>query len=169
MRISESKGNKKEEQRANIRTNCQQNPCPTTGLYNAPMEALIEDEKPWYKEGCSTGCKSTREENDIESEFLIRSNHHKESSKDKDLKVGSKTSKSAPAKDPIAGWDTISSYAKIPDTTTCFRQFLMQERLLLPEPGNGIIPPNNDLPDIRTINWANDFQSHIKFQMKKAS
>ncbi|GJQ90802.1 hypothetical protein Tco_0001941 [Tanacetum coccineum] len=95
-------------------------------LYHALMEALIEDENAMDKEvadtvrdhkrkhdddddddddegppaGSNQG-KSTKRRRIRESESAKKPSTTKESSKDKDLKVGSKTSKSAPAKDPV--------------------------------------------------------------------
>ncbi|GJW62058.1 hypothetical protein Tco_0111393 [Tanacetum coccineum] len=95
-------------------------------LYHALMEALIEDENAMDKEvadtvrdhkrkhdddddddddegppaGSNQG-KSTKRRRTRESESAKKPSTTKESSKDKDLKVGSKTGKSAPAKDPV--------------------------------------------------------------------
>ncbi|GJS67384.1 hypothetical protein Tco_0681948 [Tanacetum coccineum] len=69
-------------------------------LYHALMEALIEDENAMDKEVANTG-KSTKRIRTRESESTKKPSTTKESSKDKDPKVGSKTGKSAPAKDPV--------------------------------------------------------------------
>ncbi|GJV30113.1 hypothetical protein Tco_1386561, partial [Tanacetum coccineum] len=173
-------------------------------LYHAPMEALIEDENAMDKEvadtvrdhkrkhdgdddddegppaGSNQG-KSTKRRRTIESESTKKQSTTKESSKDKDLKVGSKTGKSAPAKDPVEEptdkvmvdeqytedilifdeghvsdpEDTDNAHMpKIPDTTTWFRPILEEERLASPEPEWVI--PLIDLPEIDN-NWANAF------------
>ncbi|GJW86449.1 hypothetical protein Tco_0161789 [Tanacetum coccineum] len=91
-------------------------------LYHALMEALIEDENAMDKEvadtvkdhkrkhdgdddegppaGSNQG-KSTKKRRKRESESAQKLSTTKESYKGKDLKVGSKTGKSAPAKDPV--------------------------------------------------------------------
>ncbi|GJU73022.1 retrovirus-related pol polyprotein from transposon TNT 1-94 [Tanacetum coccineum] len=69
-------------------------------LYHALMEALIEDENAMDKEVADTG-KSTKKRRKRESESAKKPSTTKESSKGKDPKVGSKTGKSAPAKDPV--------------------------------------------------------------------
>ncbi|GKE27980.1 hypothetical protein Tco_1443364, partial [Tanacetum coccineum] len=105
----------------------------------------------------------------------------KESSKGKDPKVGSKSGKFAPAKDPVKEHtekvimdeqptkdipisnerhvsdpeDTDNAYMpKIPDITTWFRLILEEERHASPE-SEWVIPPI-DLPKADN-NWANEF------------
>ncbi|GJW55534.1 retrovirus-related pol polyprotein from transposon TNT 1-94 [Tanacetum coccineum] len=93
-------------------------------LYHALMEALIEDENAMDKEVADTVRDHKRKHDDDDDddddegppagsnqgkstkrrrtrESAKKPSTTKESSKDKDLKVGSKTSKSAPAKDPV--------------------------------------------------------------------
>ncbi|GJQ95610.1 hypothetical protein Tco_0006749 [Tanacetum coccineum] len=109
-------------------------------LYHALMEALIEDENAMDKEVADTKRRKR------ESESAKKPSTTKESSKGKDPKVGSKTGKSAPAKDPVEEptdkvimdeqptedipisdeghvldlEDTDNAHMpKIPDTTTC--------------------------------------------------
>ncbi|GKA08111.1 hypothetical protein Tco_0687442 [Tanacetum coccineum] len=176
-------------------------------LYHALMEALIEDENAMDKEvadtvrdhkrkhddddddddddegppaGSNQG-KSTKRRRTRESESTKKPSTTKESSKDKDPKVGSKTGKSAPAKDPVEEptdkvmvdeqytedipisdeghvsdpEDTDNAHMpKIPDTTTWFRPILEEERPASPEP-EWVIPPI-DLPEADN-NWANAF------------
>ncbi|GJU49777.1 retrovirus-related pol polyprotein from transposon TNT 1-94 [Tanacetum coccineum] len=157
-------------------------------LYHALMEALIEDENAMDKEvadtvrdhkrkhdddddddddddegppaGSNQG-KSTKRRRTRESESAKKPSTTKESSKDKDPKVGSKTGKSAPAKDPVEEptdkvmvdeqytedipisdeghvsdlEDTDNAHMpKIPDTATWFRPILEEERSASPEP-----------------------------------
>ncbi|GJW53181.1 hypothetical protein Tco_0097266 [Tanacetum coccineum] len=170
-------------------------------LYHALMEALIEDENAMDKEvtdmvrdhkrkhddddndddddddnegppaGSNQG-KSIKRRRTKESESTKKPSTTKESSKDKDLKVGSKTGKSAPAKDPIEEptdkvmvdeqytedipisdeghvsdpEDTDNAHMpKIIDTTTWFRPILEEERPASPKP-EWVIPPI-DLPE----------------------
>ncbi|GJU72039.1 hypothetical protein Tco_1263444 [Tanacetum coccineum] len=173
-------------------------------LYHALMEALIEDENAMDKEvadtvrdhkrkhdddddddegppaGSNQG-KSTKRRRTRESESAKKPSTTKESSKDKDPKVGSKTGKSAPTKDPVEEptdkvmvdeqytedipisdeghvsdpEDTDNAHMpKIPDTTTWFRPILEEERPASPEP-EWVIPPI-DLPEADN-NWANAF------------
>ncbi|GKF26063.1 hypothetical protein Tco_0081957, partial [Tanacetum coccineum] len=116
-----------------------------------------------------------------ESESTQKPSTTKESSKGKDPKVGSKTGKSAPAKDPVKEptekvimdeqptediliskeghvsdpKDTNNTHMpKIPDTTTWFRPILEEERPASPKP-EWVIPPI-DLPEADN-NWANEF------------
>ncbi|GJZ75929.1 hypothetical protein Tco_0640394, partial [Tanacetum coccineum] len=147
-------------------------------LYHALMEALIEDENAMDKEvtdtvkdhkrkhdddddddddddegppaGSNQG-KSTKRRRTRESEFAKKPSTTKESSKDKDLKVGSKTGKSAPAKDLVK---EPTHMPKVPDTTTWFRPIPEEERPASPEP-EWVIPPI-DLPEA-VNNWANAF------------
>ncbi|GJW66287.1 hypothetical protein Tco_0120711 [Tanacetum coccineum] len=70
-------------------------------LYHALMEALIEDKNAIDKEVADTGRSQQRGEEQDEYELTRNPSTTKESSKDKDPKVGSKTGKSAPAKDPV--------------------------------------------------------------------
>ncbi|GJX91197.1 hypothetical protein Tco_0344523 [Tanacetum coccineum] len=166
-------------------------------LYHALMEALIEDENAMDKEvantvkdhkrkhdgdddddvdddeGPSAGSnqgKSTKKRRKRESESAQKTFTTKQSSKGKDPKVGSKTGKSAPAKDPVEEptekvimdeghvsdpEDTDNAHMpKIPDTTTWFRPILEEERPASPEP-EWVIPPI-DLPEADN-NWANAF------------
>ncbi|GJS78604.1 retrovirus-related pol polyprotein from transposon TNT 1-94 [Tanacetum coccineum] len=178
-------------------------------LYHALMEALIEDENDMDKEvadmvkyhkrkhdsddddynndddegplaGSNQG-KSTKKRRKKESESAKKPSTTKESSKGKDPKVGSKTGKSAPAKDPVEEptdkvimdeqptedipisdeghvsdpKDTDNAHMpKIPDTTTWFRPIPEEERPASPEP-EWVIPPI-DLPEADN-NWANAF------------
>ncbi|GKB09441.1 hypothetical protein Tco_0837753 [Tanacetum coccineum] len=149
-------------------------------LYHALMEALIEDENAMDKEVADTS-KSTNRRRIRESKYANKRSTTKESSKDKDPKVGSKTGKSAPAKDPVEEptdkvmvdeqytedipisdeghvsdpEDTDNAHMpKIPDTTTWFRPILEEERPASPEP-EWVIPPI-DLPEADN-NWANAF------------
>ncbi|GJT28819.1 hypothetical protein Tco_0909094, partial [Tanacetum coccineum] len=175
-------------------------------LYHALMEALIEDENAMDKEvtdmvkdhkrkhdgdddddddegppaGSNQG-NSTKKRRKRESESAKKPSTTKESSKGKDPKVGSKTCKSAPAKDPVEDptekvimdeqptedipisderhvsdpEDTDNAHMpKIPDTTTWFRPIPKEERLASPEP-EWVIPPI-DLPEADN-NWANAF------------
>ncbi|GJR57326.1 hypothetical protein Tco_1499488 [Tanacetum coccineum] len=176
-------------------------------LYHALMEALIEDENAMDKEvadtvkdhkrkhdgddddddddegppaGSNQG-KSTKRRRTRESESAKKPSTTKESSKGKDPKVGSKTGKSAPAKDPVEEptdkvimdeqptedipisdeghvsdpEDTDNAHMpKIPDTTTWFRPIPEEERLASPEPEWVI--PLIDLPEADN-NWANAF------------
>ncbi|GJQ89512.1 hypothetical protein Tco_0000651 [Tanacetum coccineum] len=176
-------------------------------LYHALMEALIEDENAMDKEvadtvkdhkrkhdgddddddddegppaGSNQG-KSTKKRRKRESESAKKPSTTKESSKGKDPKVGSKTGKSAPAKDPVEEptdkvimdeqptedipisdeghvsdpEDTDNAHMpKIPDTTTWFRPIPEEERPASPEP-EWVIPPI-DLPEADN-NWANAF------------
>ncbi|GJT55483.1 hypothetical protein Tco_0990537 [Tanacetum coccineum] len=176
-------------------------------LYHALMEALIEDENAMDKEvadtvrdhkrkhddddddddddeGPSAGSnqgKSTKRRRTRKSESAKKPSTTKESSKDKDPNVGSKTGKSAPAKDPVEEptdkvmvdeqntedipisdeghvsdpEDTDNAHMpKILDTTTWFRPILEEERPASPEP-EWVIPPI-DLPEADN-NWANAF------------
>ncbi|GJS05168.1 integrase, catalytic region, zinc finger, CCHC-type containing protein [Tanacetum coccineum] len=142
-------------------------------LYHALMEALIEDENAMDKEvadmvrdnkrkhdddddnddegppaGSNQG-KSTKRRRTRESESAKKPSTTKESSKDKDPKVGSKTGH---VSDP---GDTDNAHMpKILDTTTWFRPILEEERPASPEP-ECIIPPI-DLPKADN-NWANSF------------
>ncbi|GJX79187.1 hypothetical protein Tco_0327336 [Tanacetum coccineum] len=175
-------------------------------LYHALMEALIEDENAMDKEvadtvkdhkrkhdgdddddddegppaGSNQG-KSSKKRRTRESESAKKPSTPKESSKGKDPKVGSKTGKSAPAKDPVEEptdkvimdeqptedipisdeghvsdpEDTDNAHMpKIPDTTTWFRPMPEEERPASPEP-EWVIPPI-DLPEADN-NWANAF------------
>ncbi|GJX39393.1 hypothetical protein Tco_0252696 [Tanacetum coccineum] len=149
-------------------------------LYHALKEALIEDENAMDKEVADTG-KSTKKRRKRESGSAKKLSTTKESSTGKDPKVGSKTGKSAPAKDPVEeptnkvimdeqptedilisdeGYvsdleDIDNSHMpKIPDTTTWFRPILEEERPASPEP-EWVIPPI-DLPKADN-NWANAF------------
>ncbi|GJV64501.1 hypothetical protein Tco_1475329 [Tanacetum coccineum] len=176
-------------------------------LYHALMEALIEDENAMDKEvadtvkdhkrkhdgddddddddegppaGSNQG-KSTKKRRKRESESAKKPSTTKESSKGKDPKVGSKTGKSAPAKDPVEEpTDKVmvdeqstedipisdeghvsdpedndnAHMPKIPDTTTWFRPIPEEERPASPEP-EWVIPPI-DLPEADN-NWANAF------------
>ncbi|GJZ57359.1 hypothetical protein Tco_0612853 [Tanacetum coccineum] len=176
-------------------------------LYHALMEALIEDENAMDKEvadtvkdhkrkhddddddddddegppaGSNQG-KSTKRRRTRESESAKKPSTTKESSKDKDPKVGSKTGKSAPAKVPVEEptdevimdeqptedipisdeghvsdpEDTDNAHMpKVPDTTTWFRPIPEEERPASPEP-EWVIPPI-DLPEA-VNNWANAF------------
>ncbi|GJR71278.1 retrovirus-related pol polyprotein from transposon TNT 1-94 [Tanacetum coccineum] len=141
-------------------------------LYHALMEALIEDENAMDKEvadtvrdhkrkhdddddddegppaGSNQG-KSTKRRRTRESESAKKPSTTKESSKDKDPKVGSKTGH---VSDPE---DTDNAHMpKILDTTTWFRPILEEERPASPEP-EWVIPPI-DLPEADN-NWANAF------------
>ncbi|GKE63930.1 hypothetical protein Tco_1514297, partial [Tanacetum coccineum] len=125
--------------------------------------------------------KSTKRRRTRESESAKKPSTTKESSKDKDPKVGSKTGKSAPAKDPVEEptdevimdeqptedipisdeghvsdpEDTDNAHMpKVPDTTTWFRPIPEEERPASPEP-EWVIPPI-DLPEA-VNNWANAF------------
>ncbi|GJX15050.1 hypothetical protein Tco_0206808 [Tanacetum coccineum] len=69
-------------------------------LYHALIEALIKYENAIDKEVADRG-KSTKKRRKKEFESAQKPSTTKESSKGKDLKVGSKTGKSAPAKDPV--------------------------------------------------------------------
>ncbi|GJS22564.1 retrovirus-related pol polyprotein from transposon TNT 1-94 [Tanacetum coccineum] len=176
-------------------------------LYHALMEALIEDEIAIDKEvadtvkdhkrkhdgddddddddegppaGSNQG-KSTKKRRTRESESAKKPSTTKETSKGKDPKVGSKTGKSAPAKDPVEEptdkvimdeqptedilisdeghvsdpEDTDNAHMpKVPDTTTWFRPIPEEERPASPEP-EWVIPPI-DLPEADN-NWANAF------------
>ncbi|GJR92439.1 hypothetical protein Tco_0264613, partial [Tanacetum coccineum] len=176
-------------------------------LYHALMEALIEDENAMDKEvadtvkdhkrkhdgddddddddegppaGSNQG-KSTKKRRKRESESAKKPSTTKESSKGKDPKVGSKTGKSAPAKDPVEEptdkvimdeqptedipisdeghvsdpEDTDNAHMpKIPDTTTWFRPIPKEERPTSTKP-EWVIPPI-DLPEA-DYNWANAF------------
>ncbi|GJV78753.1 hypothetical protein Tco_1514623 [Tanacetum coccineum] len=157
-------------------------------LYHALMEALIEDENAMDKEvadtvkdhkrkhdgdydddddddegppAVSNQGKSTKKRRKRESESAKKPSTTKESSKGKDPKVGSKTGKSAPEKDPVEEptnkvimdeqptkdipisdevhvsdpEDTNNAHMpKIPDTTTWFRPIPKEERHASPEP-----------------------------------
>ncbi|GJX06563.1 hypothetical protein Tco_0194495 [Tanacetum coccineum] len=73
-------------------------------LYHALMEALIEDENAMDKEVADTVKDHNKESNDArirESGSAKKPSTTKESSKGKDPKVGSKTGKSATAKEPV--------------------------------------------------------------------
>ncbi|GKB63443.1 hypothetical protein Tco_0919629, partial [Tanacetum coccineum] len=169
-------------------------------LYHALIEALIEDGNAMDKEvadtvrdhkrkhdadegppaGSNQG-KSTKRRRIRESESAKKPSTTKEYSKDKDLKVGSNTGKSAPAKDSVEEptdkvmvdeqytedisisdeghvsdpEDTDNAHMpKILDTTTWFRPILEEERPASPEP-EWVIPPI-DLPEADN-NWANAF------------
>ncbi|GKA80562.1 hypothetical protein Tco_0787254, partial [Tanacetum coccineum] len=176
-------------------------------LYHALMEALIEDENAMDKEvadtvkdhkrkhdgddddddddegppaGSNQG-KSSKKRRTRESDSAKKPSTTKESSKGKDPKVGSKTGKSAPAKDPVEEpTDKVmvdeqstedipisdeghvsdpedndnAHMPKIPDTTTWFRPIPEEERPASPEP-EWVIPPI-DLPEADN-NWANAF------------
>ncbi|GJQ89511.1 hypothetical protein Tco_0000650 [Tanacetum coccineum] len=167
-------------------------------LYHALMEALIEDENAMDKEvadmfrdnkrkhdgvdddddenegppaGSNQG-KSTKKRRKKEFESAKKPSTTKESSMGKDPKVGSKTGKSAPAKDPIEEptdkvimdeqptedipifyeghvsdpEDTDNAHMpKIPDTTTWFKPIPEEERHASPKP-EWVIPPI-DLPE----------------------
>ncbi|GJX77668.1 hypothetical protein Tco_0324479 [Tanacetum coccineum] len=129
-------------------------------LYHALIEALIEDENDMGKEvadtvkdhkrkhdgddddevppaGSNQG-KSTKKRRKRESESAKNPSTTKESSKGKDPKVGSKTGKSALAKDPVeepTDKDTDNAHMpKIPDTTTWFRPIPEEERPASPKP-----------------------------------
>ncbi|GJX61126.1 retrovirus-related pol polyprotein from transposon TNT 1-94 [Tanacetum coccineum] len=151
-------------------------------LYHALMEALIEDENDMDKEvadtikdhkrkhdnddddddddegppvGSNQG-KSTKRRRTRESESAKRPSTAKESSKDKDPKVGSKLdipiSDEGHVSDPE---DTNNAHMpKVPDTTTWFRPILEEERPASSEP-ELVIPPI-DLPEADN-NWANAF------------
>ncbi|GJY84100.1 retrovirus-related pol polyprotein from transposon TNT 1-94 [Tanacetum coccineum] len=162
-------------------------------LYHALMEALIEDENAMDKEvadtvkdhkrkhdgddddddddegppaGSNQG-KSSNKRRIRESESAKKLSTPKEFSKGKDPKVGSKTGKSAPAKDPVEEptdkvimdeqptedipisdeghvsdpEDTDNAHMpKVPDTTTWFRPIPKEERPASPEP-EWVIPP----------------------------
>ncbi|GJX34065.1 hypothetical protein Tco_0245622 [Tanacetum coccineum] len=171
-------------------------------LYHALMEALIADEDAMDKE-VADKVKDHKRKHDSdddedddddegplagsnqgrtrESESAKKPSTTKESSKGKDPKVGSKTGKSAPAKDPVEEptdkvimdeqptedipisdeghvsdpEDTDNAHMpKIPDTTTWFRPIPEEERPASPEP-EWVIPPI-DLPEADN-NWANAF------------
>ncbi|GKE66174.1 hypothetical protein Tco_1520335, partial [Tanacetum coccineum] len=149
-------------------------------LYHALMKALIEDENVMDNEVADTG-KSSKKRRTRESNSAKKPSTTKESSKGKDPKVGSKTGKSAPAKDPFEEptekvimdeqptedipiseeghvsdlEDTDNAHMlKIPDTTTWFRPILEEERHASPE-SEWVIPPI-DLPEADN-NWANAF------------
>ncbi|GJV05962.1 hypothetical protein Tco_1343618 [Tanacetum coccineum] len=174
-------------------------------LYHALMEALIEDENAMDKEvadtvkdhkrkhddddddddegppaGSNQG-KSTKRRRTRKSESAKKPSTTKESSKDKDPNVGSKTGKSAPTKDPVEKStdevimdeqptedilisdeghvsdpeDTDNAHMpKVPDTTTWFRPIPEEERPASPEPEWVI--PLIDLPEADN-NWANAF------------
>ncbi|GKG03336.1 hypothetical protein Tco_0310972, partial [Tanacetum coccineum] len=125
--------------------------------------------------------KSTKKRRKRKSESAKKPSTTKESSKGKDLEVGSKTGKSAPAKDPVKEptdkvimdeqptedipisdeghvsdlEDTDNAHMpKVPDTTTWFRPIPEEERPASPEP-EWVIPPI-DLPEADN-NWANVF------------
>ncbi|GKD12316.1 hypothetical protein Tco_1196723, partial [Tanacetum coccineum] len=129
----------------------------------------------------SNQVKSTKRRRTRESEFAKKPSTTKESSKDKDPKVGSKTGKSAPTKDPVEEptdevimdeqptedipisnkghvldpKDTDNAHIlKVPDTTTWFRPVLEEERPASPEP-EWVIPPTDLLEAAN--NWANAF------------
>ncbi|GJX14035.1 retrovirus-related pol polyprotein from transposon TNT 1-94 [Tanacetum coccineum] len=146
-------------------------------LYHALMEALIEDENAMDKEVTDTVKDHKRwhdgdDDDDDDDDEGPSAGSNQESSKGKDLKVASKTSKSAPAKDPVEEptkkvimdelptEDILISYEghvsdpeetdnahmlKISDTTTWFRPILEEERPASPEP-EWVIPPI-DLPE----------------------
>ncbi|GJT91759.1 hypothetical protein Tco_1080604 [Tanacetum coccineum] len=176
-------------------------------LYHTLMEALIKDENAMDKEvaetvkdhkrkhdgdddddddnegppaGSNQG-KSSKKRRTRESDSAKKPSTTKESSKGKDPKVGSKTGKSAPAKDPveeptdkvmmdeqyiegipISDEGHVSNpedndnahMPKILDTTTWFRPIPEEERLASPKP-EWVIPPI-DLPEADN-NWANAF------------
>ncbi|GJU71132.1 retrovirus-related pol polyprotein from transposon TNT 1-94 [Tanacetum coccineum] len=149
-------------------------------LYHALIEVLIEDENTMDKEVAYMG-KSTKKRRTRESESAKKPSTTKESSKDKDPKVGSKIGKSAPTKDPVEEptdkvvveeqytedilisdeghvsdpEDTDNTHTpKISDTTTWFRPILEEERPASPEPEWFI--PLIDLPEADN-NWANAF------------
>ncbi|GJQ95611.1 hypothetical protein Tco_0006750 [Tanacetum coccineum] len=176
-------------------------------IYHALIEALIEDENAMDKEvadtvkdhkrkhdggdddndddegplaGSNQG-KSTKKRRKRESESAKKPSTTKESSKGKDPKVGSKTGKSALAKDPVEEptekviideqttedipisneghvsdlEDTDNTHMpKIPDTTTWFRPIPEEERPASPEL-EWVIPPI-DLPEAEN-NWVNAF------------
>ncbi|GJS62893.1 hypothetical protein Tco_0677457 [Tanacetum coccineum] len=154
-------------------------------LYHDLMEALIEDENAMDKEVADTVKDHKRkhdgDDDDGDDDEGPPAGSNQESSKGKDPKVGSKTSKSAPAKDPVKEptnkvimdeqptedilifdeghvsdlEDTDNAYMpKIPDTTTWFRPMPEEERLASPEPEWVI--PLIDLPEADN-NWANTF------------
>ncbi|GJT49769.1 hypothetical protein Tco_0975926 [Tanacetum coccineum] len=176
-------------------------------LYHALMKALIEDENAMDKEvadtvkdhkrkhdgddddddddegppaGSNQG-KLTKKRRKREYESAQKPSTTKESSKGKDPKVGSKTGKSAPAKDPVKEptkkvimdeqptkdipisdeghvsnpEDTNNTHMpKILDTTTSFRPILEEERPASPEPE--CVIPLIDLPEADN-NWTNAF------------
>ncbi|GJV99714.1 hypothetical protein Tco_1554966 [Tanacetum coccineum] len=144
------------------------------------LKTLIEDENAMDKEVADTG-KSTKKKRKRESESTKKSSTTKEFSKGKDPKVGFKTGKSAPAKDPVEEptdkvimdeqptkdilisdeghvldpEDTDNAHMpKISDTTTWFRPKPKEERPASPEPEWVI--PLIDLPKADN-NWANAF------------
>ncbi|GJS82453.1 hypothetical protein Tco_0748994 [Tanacetum coccineum] len=176
-------------------------------LYHALMEALIEDENAMDKEVTDTvkdhkrkhdgddddddddegpparlnQGKSSKKRRTKEPDSAKKPSTTKESSNGKDPNVGSKTGKSAPAKDPVEeptdkvmvdeqstkdipisneghGSDPEDNdnahMPKIPDTTTWFRPILEEERPASPEP-EWVISPI-DLPEADN-NWANAF------------
>ncbi|GJT93995.1 hypothetical protein Tco_1082840 [Tanacetum coccineum] len=178
-------------------------------LYHALMEALIEDENAMDKEvadtvkdhkrkhdgdddddddddegppaGSNQG-KSTKKRRKRESESAKKPSTTKESSKGKDLKVGSKTGKSAPAKDPVEEptdkviidehltkdipisdeghvsdpEDTDNAHMpKVPDTTTWFRPIPKEERPASSKPEWVI--PLIDLPEAKNKLEHNSF------------
>ncbi|GJS20822.1 hypothetical protein Tco_0449454 [Tanacetum coccineum] len=144
-------------------------------LYHALMEALIEDENAMDKEVADTVKDHKRkhdgddDDDDDDEGPPARSNQ------------GSKTGKSAPAKDPVeeptdkvimdeqptkdipisdeghvSDLEDIDNahMPKVPDTTTWFRPIPKEERHASPEP-EWVIPPI-DLPEADN-NWANAF------------
>ncbi|GKF86648.1 hypothetical protein Tco_0254475, partial [Tanacetum coccineum] len=131
---------------------------------------LIEDENAMDKEVADTG-KSSKKRRTRESDSAKKPSTTKESSKGKDPKVGSKTGKSTPAKDPVEEpTDKVmvdeqsiedipisdeghvldpedndnAHMPKISDTTTWFRPIHEEERPASPE-SEWVIPPI-DLP-----------------------
>ncbi|GKF03291.1 hypothetical protein Tco_0030214, partial [Tanacetum coccineum] len=148
-------------------------------LYHALMEALIEDENAMDKEvadtvrdhkrkhddddddegppaGSNQG-KSTKRRRTRESESAKKPSTTKESSKDKDPKVGSKTGKSAPAKDPVEEpTDKVMVDEQYTEDIPISDEgpILEEERLASPEP-EWLIPPI-DLPEADN-NLANAF------------
>ncbi|GKD58571.1 hypothetical protein Tco_1296080, partial [Tanacetum coccineum] len=176
-------------------------------LYHALMKALIEDENAMDKkvadtvkdhkrkhdgddddgdddegplEGSNQG-KSSKKRRTRESDSTKKPSTTKEFSKGKDLKVGFKTGKSAPAKDPVEEpTDKVmvdeqstkdnpisdeghvsdpedndnAHMPKILDTSTWFRPIPEEERPTSPEP-EWVIPPI-DLPEADN-NWVNAF------------
>ncbi|GJS16891.1 hypothetical protein Tco_0411363 [Tanacetum coccineum] len=156
-------------------------------LYHALMEALNKDENAMDRKcrhGPPAGSTRVSHKEKKKKKSLSRSeaiHQPKKSSKGKDPKVGSKTGKSAPAKDPVEEptekvimdelptedipisdeghvsdpEDTDNAHMpKIPDTTTWFRPILEEERPASPKP-EWVIPPI-DLPEADN-NWANAF------------
>ncbi|GJR04725.1 RNA-directed DNA polymerase, eukaryota, reverse transcriptase zinc-binding domain protein [Tanacetum coccineum] len=148
-------------------------------LYHALMKSLIEDENAMDKEVADTVKDYKRkhdgddDDDDDDEGPPAGSNQGKSakkrrkkefesakkpSSTGKDPKLGSKTGKSAPTKDPVeepTDKDTDNAHMpKIPDTTTWFRPIPEEERPASPEP-EWVIPPI-DLPEANN-NWANAF------------